>query len=114
MAALTCVVPCLILPPLFCGACRSISAPIFPCIICTRLPQNELLHFPLFTRTHLPQDEFEEEEEGDGNAILVTDADTPSGEQVLLQLILARCVFGKLYGDVNTAISQESEESPLH
>ncbi len=36
--------------------------------------------------------EEEEEDEGDGSAVLVTDADTPMGEQVVLQLILARCV----------------------
>ncbi len=31
----------------------------------------------------------DEEEEGDGAAILVTDAETPIGEQVVLQLIIA-------------------------
>lgn len=36
-----------------------------------------------------PDQQQEEEEEGDGAAILVTDADTPIGEQVVLQLILA-------------------------
>mmetsp|Transcript_6708 Transcript_6708/g.17950 ORF Transcript_6708/g.17950 Transcript_6708/m.17950 type:complete len:349 (-) Transcript_6708:1160-2206(-) len=45
------------------------------------------------------QDEFEEDDDGDGNAILVTDADTPSGEQVLLQLILARAAIRVLVKD---------------
>lgn len=33
------------------------------------------------------------EEDGVRDAILVTDADSPTAEQVVLQLILSRCVF---------------------
>lgn len=32
----------------------------------------------------------EEEDQGDGDAVLVTEADSPIGEQIVLQLILAR------------------------
>jgi hypothetical protein len=38
----------------------------------------------------VPQGEEEDEDVGEGDAILVTDADSPLGEQIILQLILAR------------------------
>lgn len=39
-----------------------------------------------------PAPEEEEEDYGDGDAIVVADADSTMGEQVVLQLILARWV----------------------
>ncbi|KAL6748524.1 hypothetical protein V8C86DRAFT_3146608 [Haematococcus lacustris] len=47
--------------------------------------------------------EDEEDEEGEGDAILVTDADTPMGEQVVLQLILARASIKALVRDTVAA-----------
>lgn len=38
-----------------------------------------------------PDPEDEEEPQGPADAILVTDGDSPTGELVILQLILARC-----------------------
>ncbi|GFH26113.1 NAD(P)-bd_dom domain-containing protein, partial [Haematococcus lacustris] len=47
--------------------------------------------------------EDEDGEEGEGDAILVTDADTPMGEQVVLQLILARASIKALVRDTVAA-----------
>jgi len=51
------------------------------------------------------QQEEDEEDgyEGEGDAILVLDADTPMGEQVVLQLILARAEVKALVKDVTAA-----------
>jgi hypothetical protein len=40
------------------------------------------------------QQQQQQEEEGEKDMVLVTDADTPTGELVVLQLILLRCVQG--------------------
>lgn len=48
-------------------------------------------------------EEEEEEEEGEGDAILVTDIEGAVGEQVLLQLILARATIRVLVKDVAAA-----------
>lgn len=58
------------------------------------------------------EQEVEQEEEGDGSAILVTDADTPMGEQVVLQLILARWVPQRPRADSTCPCKQTSFALP--